>query len=81
MSHVPPGESTSSISHATEEACLVTAGAGVLRTDLGDVAFSAGDALHIPAGRWHAIVNTGSVPVEMVYGFPGGARPQTHARD
>jgi quercetin dioxygenase-like cupin family protein len=78
---VPPGDSTGSISHETEEACLVTAGSGVLRTDLGDVAFAAGDALHIPAGRWHAIVNTGTVPVEMVYGFPGGTRPPTRSRD
>ncbi|WP_103379792.1 polysaccharide deacetylase family protein [Pseudonocardia dioxanivorans] len=77
LSHVLPGESTALIRHTTEEVCLVVAGSGVLRTDLGDVAFTTGDTLHIPAGRPHAIVNTGDVPAEMVFSFPGARRPRT----
>ena len=76
-SHVLPGESTPMIRHTTEEVCLVVEGSGVLRTDLGDVAFTVGDALHIPAGRPHAIVNTGDVPAGMVFSFPGARRPRT----
>lgn len=80
LSHVLPGEATELIRHETEEVCLVIEGTGTLRTDLGDVPFARGDALHIPAGRWHSIVNTGQAPVEMVYSFPGSTRPPTETQ-
>jgi peptidoglycan/xylan/chitin deacetylase (PgdA/CDA1 family)/mannose-6-phosphate isomerase-like protein (cupin superfamily) len=77
LSHVLPGHATDMIRHETEEVCLVVQGTGILRTDLGDVKFTSGDALHIPAGRWHSIVNTGQTPAGMVYSFPGSTRPPT----
>ena len=80
LSHVLPGHATDMIRHETEEVCLVIQGTGVLRTDLGDVPFTRGDALHIPAGRWHSIVNTGQTPAEMVYSFPGATRPLTETQ-
>lgn len=77
LSHFPPGAITDPIRHVIEEVCLVVKGSGELRTDLGDLAFKTGDAMHIPAGRWHSIVNTGDSDVEMVFSFPGGSYPQT----
>jgi len=77
LSHFPPGATTDPIRHEIEEVCLVVKGSGELRTDLGDVAFKTGDAMHIPAGRWHSIVNTGESDTEMVFSFPAGSYPRT----
>jgi len=81
MSHVLPGASSATIRHDTEEACLVVKGVGVLRTDLGDVRFEPGDALHIPAGRWHSIVSAEDSEVEMVFTYPGSRLPLTDKQD
>jgi peptidoglycan/xylan/chitin deacetylase (PgdA/CDA1 family)/quercetin dioxygenase-like cupin family protein len=80
LSHFPAGAVTDPIRHESEEVCLVTKGAGEMRTDLGNVEFSQGDALHIPAGRWHSIANTGTGDVEMVFSFPTGSYPNTEKR-
>jgi peptidoglycan/xylan/chitin deacetylase (PgdA/CDA1 family)/quercetin dioxygenase-like cupin family protein len=77
LSHFPAGAVTDPIRHTTEEVCLVTKGSGEMRSDLDDVSFSAGDAIHIPAGRWHSIANTSEEDVEMVFSFPVGAYPHT----
>ena len=39
-----------------------------------------GDALHIPAGVWHAVANTGDEDVVMVFGFPHPDYPPTERR-
>lgn len=78
LSHFPPGAATDPIRHEIEELCFVVKGTGELRTDIGDVAFKAGEAMHIPAGRWHSIANTGDSDVEMVFSFPAGSYPRTH---
>ena len=62
------------------EVAYVVAGAGELRLDDGPVGFRAGDALHIPAGVWHAVANTGDEDVVMVFGFPHPDYPQTERR-
>jgi peptidoglycan/xylan/chitin deacetylase (PgdA/CDA1 family)/quercetin dioxygenase-like cupin family protein len=77
LSHFPPGAITDPIRHEIEEVCLVVKGSGELRTDRGDVAFKTGDAMYIPAGRWHSIANTGDSDVEMVFSFPAGRYPHT----
>ena len=46
----------------------------------GPCAFRAGDALHIPAGVWHAVANTGDDDVVMVFGFPHPEYPPTERR-
>ena len=63
--------------HETEEVAYVVAGAGRARLDEGAVGFRAGDALHIPAGVWHAVANTGDEDVVMVFGFPHPDYPPT----
>ena len=55
-------------------------GSGELQLDDGPFAFRGGQALHIPAGIWHAVANTGDEDVVMVFGFPAPAYPPTERR-
>ena len=75
-----PGTELGSVAHQTEEVAYVASGSGRLRLDDGDVEFRAGDALHIPAGVWHAVVNDGEEDVVMVFGFPHPDYPPTERR-
>jgi gentisate 1,2-dioxygenase len=72
-----PGTVLAPVRHETEELAYVVSGAGELRLDAGAVGFRAGDALHIPAGVWHAVANTGDDDVVMVFGFPHPDYPPT----
>jgi quercetin dioxygenase-like cupin family protein len=72
-----PGTVLTPVRHETEELAYVVSGAGELRLDSGAVGFRAGDALHIPAGVWHAVANTGDDDVVMVFGFPHPDYPPT----
>ena len=58
----------------------MVSGSGELRLDGEAVPFAAGDALHIPAGVWHAVANTGEEAVVMVFGFPHPDYPATERR-
>jgi quercetin dioxygenase-like cupin family protein len=75
-----PGTDLQPVRHETEEVAYVVAGTGELRLDDGAVPFAPGDALHIPAGLWHAVANTGEDDVVMVFGFPHPAYPPTERR-
>jgi quercetin dioxygenase-like cupin family protein len=75
-----PGTTTGMVAHAVEEIAYVLAGNGELQTDSEAVPFSAHQALHIPAGLWHAVANTGTEDVVMVFGFPHPAYPPTERR-
>jgi quercetin dioxygenase-like cupin family protein len=75
-----PGTELTPVRHETEEVAYVVAGSGELRLDGEAVAFTAGDALHIPAGTWHAVANTGGEDVVMVFGFPHPEYPPTERR-
>jgi quercetin dioxygenase-like cupin family protein len=75
-----PGSSTASVSHETEEVAYVVSGSGHLDTDDGEVRFEMGDALHIPPGTWHAVVNDSADDVVMVFGFPHPDYPPTERR-
>ena len=57
-----------------------SAGTGELRLDDDVVGYAAGSALYIPAGVWHAVVNTGNEPVTMVFAFPHPDYPPTERR-
>jgi quercetin dioxygenase-like cupin family protein len=76
-----PGTVLAPVRHETEEVAYVVSGSGELRLDDGAVAFSEGDAVHIPAGVWHAVANTGDEDVVMVFGFPYPDYPPTERRD
>jgi quercetin dioxygenase-like cupin family protein len=71
---------TAMLAHATEELAYVIAGHGELRLDDAAVPYGPGDALYIPAGVWHAVVNDADGPVTMVFGFPHPAYPPTERR-
>ena len=75
-----PGTELVAVRHETEEVAYVVAGTGELRLDDGAVPFAEGDALHIPAGIWHAVANTGDEDVVMVFGFPHPDYPPTERR-
>ncbi|MGE5273247.1 MAG: cupin domain-containing protein [Verrucomicrobiota bacterium] len=75
-----PGTVLAPVKHETEEVAYVVSGAGELQLDEEAVPFGAGDALHIPAGVWHAVANTGDTDVVMVFGFPHPDYPPTERR-
>jgi quercetin dioxygenase-like cupin family protein len=75
-----PGCVLQPVRHETEEVAYVVAGSGELQLDDGSVPFTEGDALHIPAGLWHAVANTGEEDVIMVFGFPHPDYPPTQRR-
>ena len=75
-----PGTVLAPVKHETEEFAYVVSGAGELRLDDGAVPFAEGDALHIPAGVWHAVANPGDEDVVMVFGFPHPDYPPTERR-
>jgi quercetin dioxygenase-like cupin family protein len=74
------GTATALISHQTEETAFVVSGRGQLRLEQGVVPFKAGDALHIPAGLWHAVENPSDADMSMVFGFPHPEYPPTERR-
>lgn len=75
-----PGTVLTPVRHEAEEFAYVVAGSGELRLDGDAVPFAAGDALHIPAGVWHAVANTGDEDAVMVFGFPHPEYPPTERR-
>ncbi|HLK45213.1 MAG TPA: cupin domain-containing protein [Acidimicrobiales bacterium] len=75
-----PGTELTPVKHETEEFAYVVSGSGEIRLDGDAVAFGPNDALHIPAGVWHAVANTGDEDVVMVFGFPHPDYPPTERR-
>lgn len=75
-----PGCVTGMVAHETEEVAYVLSGSGELRLDGEPVPFRAGQGLHVPAGIWHAVANTGDEDVIMVFGFPHPDYPPTDRR-
>jgi quercetin dioxygenase-like cupin family protein len=76
-----PGAATTMVCHETEEVAYVLSGSGELRLEGAPaVPFAAGDGVFIPAGVWHAVANTGSEDVAMVFGFPHPDYPPTERR-
>ena len=75
-----PGTELTPVKHETEEFAYVVSGSGQLRLDGEAVPFGEGDGLHIPAGVWHAVANTGEEDVVMVFGFPHPDYPPTERR-
>ena len=76
-----PGTVTAMVCHETEEVAYVLSGSGELRLDEGVVPFASGEGIHIPAGVWHAVANTGAQDVVMVFAFPHPDYPPTRRRD
>ena len=75
-----PGTVLTPVRHEAEEFAYVVSGEGELRLDDEAVPFRAGDAMHIPAGVWHAVANPGDDDVVMVFGFAHPDYPPTERR-
>ena len=77
----PGTELRRAVAHETEEFAYVGVGhAASCGSTTRSCAFAQGEALHIPAGVWHAVVNTGDEDVVMVFGFPHPDYPPTERR-
>src|SRR6266702_4611200 len=76
-----PGTSTADLSHSVEELAYIVSGRGVIRLETGDVPVAAGQALYVPAGIWHTVVNPGAEDLVMVFSFPSPAYPPTERRE
>ncbi len=81
FSSFAPHTATAMLSHQTEELAYVVSGQGELRMDDGVAPYGPGDTLYVPAGVWHAVVNTGDEPVTMVFVFPHPDYPPTERRE
>lgn len=81
VSSFAPRTATAMLSHETEELAYVVSGQGELRMEDGVVPYGPGSALYVPAGVWHAVVNTGDESVSMVFVFPHPDYPPTARRD
>ena len=81
FSSFAPQTETAMLSHETEEMAYVLSGHGELRMDGGSVPYGPDSALYIPAGVWHAVVNSGDEPVTMVFAFPHPDYPPTARRE
>ncbi len=75
-----PGSETAPVRHDSEEVAYVVSGRGEIRLEEGAVACRQGDALHIPAGLWHAVANTGHDDLVMVFGFSHPDYPPSERR-
>jgi mannose-6-phosphate isomerase-like protein (cupin superfamily) len=75
-----PGTATALVCHDVEEVAYVVAGRGELRLEADVVPFGPDDALFIPAHTWHAVANTGTEDVIMVFAFPYPDYPPTDRR-
>jgi quercetin dioxygenase-like cupin family protein len=75
-----PGTVTGMVAHTVEEVAYVISGIGELQTDGEPVPFAAEQAIHIPPGLWHAVANTGTDDLIMVFSFPHPAYPPTERR-
>ncbi len=80
FSSFAPGTTTAMLSHATEELAYVLTGRGELRLPDAVVPIAAGSAMYVPAGVWHAVVNTSDEPVTMVFAFAHPDYPPTDRR-
>jgi quercetin dioxygenase-like cupin family protein len=76
-----PGLVAADLSHSVEELAFVVGGSGVIRLEGGQLAVHAGQALFIPAGVWHTVVNDGDDDLVMVFSFPSRDYPPTQRRE
>lgn len=76
-----PGLVAADLSHSVEELAFVVGGDGVIRLEDGELEVHAGQALFIPAGMWHSVVNEGDTDLVMVFSFPSPDYPPTKRRE
>ena len=80
ISTFKPGSSTEQMIHEAEEMCYILRGQGCLEVEDKTVAYTAGEAIYIPAGVPHGVRNTGQEDLVMVFVFSSPAYPPTVKR-
>ena len=76
-----PGASTRQLVHETEEMAFIVSGEGKLSVGAKTVSYKAGQAVLIPAGVPHGVVNDSDQDMTMVYVFSHPQYPPTKAAD
>jgi quercetin dioxygenase-like cupin family protein len=72
-----PGASTKQLVHEVDELCYIVEGEGKLSIGEEEVSYRAGQAVLVPAGVPHGVVNDSDAPMSMVYVFSSPAYPPT----
>jgi quercetin dioxygenase-like cupin family protein len=72
-----PGASTKQLVHEVDELCYIVDGEGKLSIGEALVSYGAGQAVLIPAGVPHGVVNDSTEPMSMVYVFSSPEYPPT----
>lgn len=80
LTRVLAGQCSELIAHTVDEVAYVVEGTGAMVTDRDRHPFTAGDAILISAGSWHAIEAAGA-GVSMLYAFPCPDVPPTRRRE
>jgi quercetin dioxygenase-like cupin family protein len=76
-----PGLITADMSHEAEELAFVVSGSGLIRLEDGELRAAVGQALFIPAGVWHTVVNDSAEDLTMVFAFASPDYPPTQRRE
>jgi len=72
-----PGADTRQLVHEVDELCYIVSGEGKLSIGEERVAYRAGQAVLVPAGVPHGVVNDSDGPMSMVYVFSYPEYPPT----
>jgi putative monooxygenase len=72
-----PGADTKQLVHEVDELCYIVEGRGKLSVGDDLVEYEAGEAVLIPAGVPHGVVNDSGAPMSMVYVFSHPEYPPT----
>ncbi len=76
-----PGASTKQLVHEVDELAYIIEGEGKLSIGKESVSYRAGQAVLIPAGVPHGVVNDSAAPMSMVYVFSSPEYPPTREAD
>ncbi len=72
-----PGADTRQLVHEVDELCYIVSGEGKISVGREHVPFRAGEAVFIPAGVPHGVVNDSAADMAMVYVFSHPEYPPT----
>jgi len=76
-----PGAATKQLVHEVDELCYIVDGKGKLSVGEEVVPYRSGQAVLIPAGVPHGVVNDSAAPMSMVYVFSSPNYPPTREAD
>ncbi len=75
------GFRSKNIVHEEDELAYIISGRGRLKTPDGEIQYCAGEAIYIPAGTPHIVINDSDEELSMVYVFTYKEYPPTRVLD